>query len=164
MPSKRLQSTGERPRPISTRIVEDEVFSDILEMEKPRLIDYDRYAQVPWEGNPELRRLLRQRATSETEQDALYTYFERAERELFALDSQLHILEKGTLRDCIRLFKSIIGSINEKRTAVRALDSLGKLAKGKQSGPDWEVSVGFILEFINLFPGVQGTDLGLTSP
>jgi len=75
---------------------------------------------------------------------------------VFAVDNDLHILEKTTVRECIRVFRSIIGPINEVRTEFSALDSLWKLAGGRREELETEVSVGFLMEFINLFRGVIG--------
>ncbi|OPX21881.1 MAG: KamA family radical SAM protein [Planctomycetales bacterium 4484_113] len=126
-------------------------------MEKPRfVVDYDKYLRLLWEANPEICDLLKQSPTLAKARDALYSYLERAERDVFALDNRLHILEKATVRDCVQVFKSIIGPINEKRTGVSALDCLWKLARNKQRSLKWEVSVGFLMEFINLFRGVIG--------
>ena len=86
----------------------------------------------------------------------MYNYLEKAERKVFTLDNDLHILEKSTVRECIRVFKSIIGPINEFRTEFSALDSLWKLAQNKRDELKDKISVGFILEFINLFRGVTG--------
>jgi lysine 2,3-aminomutase len=86
----------------------------------------------------------------------MFSYLERAERAIFDVDNDLHILEKATVRECIRVFKSIIGPVNEFRTQVSALDCLWKLAKRKRKELKEEVSVGFLMEFINLFRGVAG--------
>jgi lysine 2,3-aminomutase len=75
---------------------------------------------------------------------------------VFAVDNDLHILEKSTVRECIRVFRSIIGPINEFRTEFSALESIWKLANNKRSDLKSDISVGFILEFINLFRGVTG--------
>ena len=157
MPKRKAKTTKKAMRAISTRIVENEVFTDVLELEKPRfVVDYDEYLNRLWEANPLLHDVLKKSASLKQARDNVYSYLEAAERAIFAEDNELHILEKGTVRDCIRVFKSIIGPINEKRTGVSALDCLWKLAKGRRSKLQWEVSVGFLLEFINLFRGVAG--------
>lgn len=157
MPKQKAKTTKKAMRAVSTRIVENEVFTDVLELEKPRfVVDYDEYLNRLWEANPKLHRILQGSGTLKQARDNVYSYLEASERAIFAEDNELHILEKGTVRDCIRVFKSIIGPINEKRTGVSALDCLWKLAKGKRAKLRWEVSVGFLLEFINLFRGVAG--------
>jgi len=72
------------------------------------------------------------------------------------VDNDLHILEKATVREDIRVFKSIIGPVNEYRTGVSALEILRRLAQNQQEGLPAEVSVGFLMEFINLFRSVIG--------
>ncbi|HUU26335.1 MAG TPA: KamA family radical SAM protein [archaeon] len=146
---------------ISRRIIQskiiDDVFTDAVEMVKPRFeVNYYAYLDRLWEANPEIYSCLKSASDLEEAREALYSYLERAEREIFKLDNDLHILEKATVRECIRAFKSIIGPINEYRTGVSALDYLWKLARGKREELINEVSVGFLMEFINLFRGVAG--------
>jgi len=141
---------------ISTKIIDD-VFTDEISLFKPKFeVDYKAYLQRLWEANPEIHALLKNAPDVETARDALYTYLEKTERNIFARDNDLHILEKATVREGIRVFKSIIGPINESRTGVSALKHLYKLARDKNEEADNPVSVGFLLEFINLFRSVIG--------
>jgi lysine 2,3-aminomutase len=145
--------TGKRSQ---TRIIDD-VFTDAVEMFKPRFeVDYEAYLNRLWEANSEIYNLLKNAPTLEEAREAMYSYLERAEREIFKVENDLHILEKATVRECIRAFKSIIGPVNEYRTEVSALDCLWKLARNKREDLTHEVSVGFLMEFINLFRGVAG--------
>jgi len=66
------------------------------------------------------------------------------------------VLEKATVRECVRAFKSVIGPINETRTEASALDGLWKLARGGQDELETGLSVGFLMEFVSLFRGVVG--------
>jgi len=126
-------------------------------MVKPRFeVDYEAYLDRLWEANPEIYNCLKNASDLEEARDAVYSYLEHAEREIFKIDNDLHILEKATVRECIRAFRSIIGPINEYRTGVSAIDCLWKLALGKHEELTHEVSVGFLMEFINLFRGVAG--------
>jgi len=109
-----------------------------------------------WEANPEIHQLLKDAPDLEAARDALFTYLERAERLVLATDSVLHVLEKATVRECVRVFKSVIGPINETRTEASALDGLWKLARGERDGQETDLSVGFLMEFISLFRGVIG--------
>lgn len=155
----RIQKTSKAAtsrKHIQTKIIDD-VFSDAVEMVKPRFeVDYDAYLERLWEANPEIYNYLKYASDLEEARDAVYSYLERAEREIFKTENDLHILEKATVRECIRVFKSIIGPINEYRTGVSALDCLWKLARGKREELSNEASVGFLMEFINLFRGVAG--------
>ena len=141
---------------IHIRIIDD-VFTDAVEVIKPKFeVDYDAYLDRLWQANHDIFQCLKNATDLENARDSLYSYLERAERDIFKLDNDLHILEKSTVRECIRVFKSIIGPINEYRTGVSALECLWKLAQGKQTDLAQEVSVGFLTEFINLFRGVAG--------
>ncbi|MBN2365325.1 MAG: KamA family radical SAM protein, partial [Calditrichaeota bacterium] len=141
---------------VSTRLLDD-VFTDEVSLFKPHFdVDYEAYLQRLWESNPDIYEILKNTDDLEKARDALYTYLEKAERSVFSLDNDLHILEKSTVRECIRVFRSIIGPINEFRTEFSALDSLWKLARNKRDELDSKISVGFVMEFINLFRGVIG--------
>lgn len=145
-----------KPRAVSTTIIDD-VFTDSVDIVKTAFkIDYDACLDHLWEANPEIHSILKESPDLESARDATYCYLERAERAVFNVDNDLHILEKATVRDCIRVFKSIIGPVNEFRTGVSALDCLWKLAREKRDELAHPVSVGFLMEFINLFRGVAG--------
>jgi lysine 2,3-aminomutase len=141
---------------IGTKIIDD-VFSDEISIFKPKFeVDYEAYLERLWKANPEIHSILRKASDLESARDAMYTYLEKAERKIFDVDNDLHILEKATVREGIRVFKSIIGPVNEYRTGVSALEILWKLAQNKRDVSATEVSVGFLLEFINLFRSVIG--------
>ncbi len=141
---------------VTTKILDD-VFTDEVSLFKPHFdVDYDAYIQRLWDSNQEIYEILRKAAGLEEARDRLYDYLDKAERKVFTLDNDLHILEKSTVRECIRVFRSIIGPINEFRTEFSALDSLWRLAQEKKGELEGRISVGFILEFINLFRGVTG--------
>lgn len=162
-------STDERPsntpaepseateRPIHKSLIIDDVFGDAVALVKPRFeVDYEAYLSRLLEANDEISTLLRTAPDLEAARSALYDYLHKAERAIFDVDVDLHILEKATVRECVRVLQSIIGPVNEHRTGVSALDCLWKLARGRQEELNYEVSVCFILEFINLFRGVAG--------
>lgn len=152
---KRRKPAKARPR-IQSKIISD-VFTDAVEMVKPRFeVNLEAYLDRLWEANPEIYQCLKKADNLEEARHRVYSYLERAEREIFKIDNDLHILEKSTVRECIRVFKSIIGPINEFRTGFSALDYLWKLARGKRDELIQEISAGFLIEFINLFRGVAG--------
>lgn len=141
---------------MKTKIIDD-VFTDETDVIKPRFeVDLEAYLDRLWQANPDLHGILKRSADLEKARNAVFKYIERAERDIFSLDNDLHILEKATVRECIRAFKSIIGPVNEYRTQFSALDILWKLARGKHEGANQDVSPGFLMEFINLFRGVAG--------
>ena len=149
------QEINNRKR-LSTTIIDD-VFTDAVAMIKPRFeVDYDAYLERLWEANPAIFELLKGSPDLEAARDAMFAYLEKAERAVFDLDNDLHILEKATVRDCVRVFKSIVGPVNEFRTGASALDCLWKLAQNRRDELASDVSVCFLMEFINLFRGVAG--------
>jgi len=153
---KKSTSSTSKFKWVSTRLLDD-VFTDEVGLFKPHFeVNYDAYIQRLWDSNPEIHKLMQNSNDLETARDNLYNYLEKAERKIFAIDNDLHILEKSTVRESIRVFRSIIGPINEFRTEFSALESLWKLAKDKRDELKDKISVGFILEFINLFRGVTG--------
>ncbi len=154
--SKKTRQPSPKLKCVSTKLLDD-VFTDEVSLFKPHFeVDYEAYLQRLWDSNPAVHNILKNADTLEAARDALYSYLERAERNVFNVDNDLHILEKSTVRECIRVFKSIIGPINEFRTEFSALDSLWKLARDKRDELKSKISVGFIMEFINLFRGVIG--------
>jgi lysine 2,3-aminomutase len=161
--SEKNENTSKKSTPLtpklkwlSTKLLDD-VFTDEVSLFKPHFeVDYEAYIQRLWDSNSDIYEILKNSKDLETARDSLYNYLEKAERKIFALDNDLHILEKSTVRECIRVFRSIIGPINEFRTEFSALDSLWKLAQNKRDELKDKISVGFILEFINLFRGVTG--------
>lgn len=148
---------GKAPKTrVQTRIIDD-VFTDAVDSIKPRFqVNIDAYLERLWEANPSITQILSQSQTLESCREQLYEYLEKAERKIFLVDNDLHILEKSTVREAIRVLKSIIGPVNEYRTAFSALDMLRKLAQKTPFNDAANLSPGFILEFINLFRGVDG--------
>lgn len=141
---------------LQTRIIDD-VFTDAVDSVKPRFaVDIDAYVNRLWDANPHIFQLLTAAETLEDAREKLYGYLEKAERKIFDVDNDLHILEKSTVRESIRVFKSIIGPVNEYRTGVSALNYLFVMARGKAEEVKSDISPGFLLEFINLFRGIDG--------
>ncbi|MBN2601279.1 MAG: KamA family radical SAM protein [Candidatus Marinimicrobia bacterium] len=141
---------------LSTRILDD-VFTDEVSLFKPHLeVDYEAFLQRLWNSNPDIYQILKSAESLESARNELYNYLDKSERNIFNLDNDLHILEKSTVRECIRVFRSIIGPINEFRTESSALDTLWKLAQNLQAELKEKISIGFLLEFIALFRGVVG--------
>ncbi|MGC9363217.1 MAG: KamA family radical SAM protein [Fidelibacterota bacterium] len=138
-------------------ILLDDVFTDEVNLFKPHFeVNYEAYVQRLWDSNPDIYQLLKSADALETARDALYSYLDKSERKIFEIGNDLHILEKATMRECIRVFRSIIGPVNEHRTGFSALDTLWKLAQDRQAELKEKISVGFLLEFIALFRGVIG--------
>lgn len=156
IPTKKSSSRAPKLKWLSTKLLDD-VFTDEVSLFKPHFeVDYDAYIQRLWDSNAEIYEILNKSNNLDTARDSMYNYLEKAERKVFALDNDLHILEKSTVRESIRVLRSILGPINEFRTEFSALNSLWKLAQNKRDDLKDKISVGFIMEFINLFRGVTG--------
>lgn len=154
--SEKKQEKAKHVKRVSTKLLDD-VFSDEVAMFKSHFkIDYEGYKKRLWESNPDIHKLLKKAVQLEEARDALYTYLEKSERHVFDIDNDLHILEKSTVREAIRVLRSILGPINEHRTKFSALEYLWKMAHDKEAELKQEISVGFIMEFINLFRGIMG--------
>ncbi|MBU0558261.1 MAG: KamA family radical SAM protein [Bacteroidetes bacterium] len=154
--SKKSPFLSSKLKWVSTKLLDD-VFTDEVSLFKPHFeVDYEAYLQRLWDSNPDIFEILKNSNDLISARDSLYSYLEKSERKIFEVDNDLHILEKSTVRESIRVFRSIIGPINEFRTEFSALESLWKLARNKRSELKTIISVGFILEFINLFRGVTG--------
>lgn len=152
-PTKKKEEQVQVKKTVSTRIIENDVFADVLETETTRfVIDQGEKLQSLWESNPDLHKILQKSKDVEDARNRVYEYLGNEERNFFALDNQLHILSKAVARDCINVMRSIIGPINEKRTGHSALTLLWQLAQEQEV----QVSIAFLMEFINLFRGVRG--------
>lgn len=151
--SKNKEDSPVDKKRISTKIIDD-VFTDEVSFIKPRFeINYDAYLHRLWDANLEIHDLLKNSPNIEASRDSFYSYLEKAERSIFTLENDLHLLEKATVRECVKVLRSIIAPINESRSKFSALDCLWKLAHDKREELTSEVSVGFLMEFINLFRG-----------
>jgi lysine 2,3-aminomutase len=155
--SQDLETRTEHRRTVSTSIVDEEVFEDVeVEPEVLRVSgDVERYLDILWDIDPEFTGILRAGRDREEVREAMYHLIDRRERNVFSLNSPLHVLEKATIRECARVLRSVFGPINEKTTKVSALDYLWRLARGEE-GVGAEVGKGFVLEFIHLVRGLSG--------
>lgn len=157
-PTAKKKTPAEKPEKqvLHTRIIDD-VFTDAVDAVKPRFqVNIDAYLDRLWDASPEIYNILKNSKDLEEARESIYNYLQKAERRIFDVDNDLHILEKSTVREAIRVMKSIIGPVNEYRTEFSALNLLRKLAQGEKAGTEENVSPGFILEFINLFRGIEG--------
>ena len=163
------KSNRKRRKGQKSRKVGPEKMKDIKERVKDGLFDidvdektlhpeikYKVYLKKLWESSPAIYKILRYSEDLEQARDKIYIYLEKKERRLFDLDNDLHVMEKSTIRESIRVLRSIIGPVNEFHSEFSALEVLWKLAN-KETEPVKEgLSYGFLLEFIHLFKGVVG--------
>ncbi len=115
-----------------------------------------------WSADPEFHALLRDSSNLEDARKKIYEYISRLEIEVFSVDDDVHPLERANVRECIRVFRSILGPINEKKAGVSSLEILWKIA-GNVPGSLEGVSKGFVLEFDHLLHGVAGNS-GIYAP
>ncbi len=142
--------------PYNHYTIVDDIFAGPPETDKSGSED-DRHSCIErlWESNREIYELLRAASDIESARESVYRYLDTTERRLFDVDNDLHQLEKSTVRECIRVFRSILGPVNEKRTGTSALKILWELAGGMEKA-DEKVDIAFLMEFISLFRGVAG--------
>jgi lysine 2,3-aminomutase len=154
---KHSKTSKKRRKTVSTRVSEDS-FVDAREMRVARFsVQAERLLETIWDASPELHDILRTAPNLEDARDGVYSYLEKLDRWVFDLHNSLHVLENAIVRDSVRVFRSIIGPINEKRTKVSALDCLWKLASERRSELQWSISVGFLTEILHLFQAISGS-------
>ncbi|UCG49021.1 MAG: KamA family radical SAM protein, partial [Phycisphaerales bacterium] len=156
MANERREKGRQEPKTPGTRTLDAGLTDSAATFATALEEDYKTSLERLWQANPDIHRILQEAPDREAARDAVYACLEKSERAIFQTHSDLHILEKATVRDCITVFRSIIGPINELRTEVSALDCLWRLARGMPGKPGQEASVGFLVEFANLFRGVAG--------
>ncbi len=142
---------------LGTEVINNDIFQDRFDA-RPHAIKGILKTDLPelWLSNPDIYEILKQAEDVGAARHMLYGYLNRCEMKVFEADNDYHILEKGTIRECVRAFRSIIGPINEKRTNTSALGYLFRLAKGTPPSDIPELSKDFIAEFVHLFRGVAG--------
>lgn len=142
---------------LGTEVIDDDIFQDRFDASTEELQEILQ-SDLPelWLSNPDIYDILKSSPDLETARRRMFAFLNRCEDRIFETDNDLHILEKNTIRECVRTFKSIIGAINEKRTKNSALTYLHRLARGTSPDEIPELRKGFIVEFIHLFRGVAG--------
>ena len=111
-----------------------------------------------WKCDPEIFKIFTSSDNSHNARNKLFNHLNDIEKHFFNIYSDMHfknknILERNNAKECIRVFKNILRSENEKITSFSALKILYKLAKSKIMPND--VNKGFVFEFIFLFKGIN---------
>lgn len=140
-----------------TKVVNNDIFQDRFDI-KPTTIKKILEGDLPglWLSNPDIYGILKRAEDMGSARLALYDFLNKCEEKVFEVDNDLHVMEKATIRESVRAFKSIIAPINEKRTETSALSYLYRLAKGTLPEEIPELSHDFIQEFTHLFRAVAG--------
>ncbi len=125
---------------------------ELLEYDKHKLLD------TLWECDPHIYRILRSSDGLHDTRIRIFDYLNNIEKHLFSVYSDkyfrnVNLLERNNSKECIRVFKNIIRSENEKITNFSALKLLYKAARKKISAS--KLKEGFIFEFIFLFKGIN---------
>ena len=130
----------------------NEMMKKLMECDNSELTD------ILWRCDPEIFNIFINNNNRHNARDKLFHHLNDIEGHIFSIYSDRHfkdknILERNNAKECIRVFKNIIRTENEKITGFSALKILYKLANGKIVPED--VNRGFILEFIFLFKGIN---------
>ncbi len=157
--AERARAKAEEPRIVSTGpTTTPDVFTDEWIRETTHFTaDFEKYLDILWKVNPEFHQILENATDVESAREAMYTYLEKCERKVFEIENDLHIMEKSTIRECVRVLRSIFGPINESRNDCYPLIYLWKLAQGRVEEMKQTISTGFLFEFIHLAKGITGS-------
>ncbi len=110
---------------VSTKIIADDVFADVLELERPRfVVDYGKYLAGLWNASPKIHELLRESATLEAARDALFAFLERVERGI-GVDLYYAFNMKGK-KETGRYMVPIARILQERKEEARLLPGLDR--------------------------------------
>ena len=124
-----------------------------LKMTKKELVDY------LWEENSDIKRLLKFSKTSYKARSNFFAYLNIYEKSYFNIQSErydedIHIFERNNAKECIRVFKNIIRTENDKISAQSAFELLFSLACDEENAI-LNVNEGFLCEIIFLMKGIK---------
>lgn len=127
-------------------------------MNKLMMYNNTELINILWRCDPEIFNILKNSDNRHDARDKLFHHLNDIEGHIFSIYSDRHfkdknILERNNAKECIRVFKNIIRTENEKITGFSALKVLYRLAKEKIMPED--INRGFIFEFIFLFKGIN---------
>ncbi len=105
-------------------------------------------------ADPRIYRILLDSSTVEAARQPLYSYLNEREMALYDSRDALHPIEHATAQECIRVFKSVLARRNESLAGFSTLEYLWQTIHNHSAPP--QIDVGFILEFVHLFKGLNG--------
>ena len=113
-----------------------------------------------WKASPWIYSLLNSASSVSDAREKIFEYFNELERTYFNVFSELpnrklHIIDRNSAKESIRVFKNILRTENEVITKFSAVKILFGLATGVKEIID-DVQNGFLLEMIYLFHGISG--------
>ncbi|MBN1129333.1 MAG: KamA family radical SAM protein [Chitinispirillaceae bacterium] len=112
-----------------------------------------------WSQDPEIHRLLKKAENLHEAREFLFNYLNDLESHYFNILSvrslvTRHIIERNNAKECIRVFKNIIRTENEKQCRFSALKLLWRIARAND-GALQDAGEGFLCEFIALVKGIN---------
>ncbi len=126
-----------------------------------RLIRYDkqRLLRELWQADSRVRDILGEARNLHNARGRLMDYLNSLEDKYFNITSGMkiigkHIIERNNAKECIRVFKNILRTENEKLTGCSALQHLYNLARYPKASLE-AVHEGFLCELIFLFWGIN---------
>lgn len=120
------------------------------------MLDINTALKQIWKADHDFYLLLKKANSLEEARNKMFSYLERIERHLLSLECQLYALENSAARHSLRVLKSIIAPINEKKTGCSALEILWKLARNPKDNIKKKVSTCFLIEITGLIKVLTG--------
>ena len=113
-----------------------------------------------WRTEPKVKSILRESRHVEEARYVLFDYLDRLRRDIYNQKSDtyytdLNIVQKRTVRECIRVLSNTMRTENSDLFNASPLDLLYNLAMGKRDVLQ-KVGKGFLLEHLALFRGIRG--------
>ena len=130
-------------------------------MEKVIPLSKKEILERMWLALPKIKSILRDAKHVEEARYVLFDYLDRLKRDAYNMKSdtffsELNILKRRNVRECIRVFANTMRTENEYLTNASPLKHLYKLAKEENDALK-EVNEGYLLEYLTLFQGIRGT-------
>jgi len=129
-------------------------------MKKLINLNKEELVQRLWRAEPRIESILQNSRHVEEGRHVVFDYLDRLRRDLYNMKagtyySELNVVEKRNVRECIRVVSNVFRTENEHLTGTSSLELLYSLAH-KEEGILDRVSEGFIMEFLALFLGIRG--------
>ncbi len=127
---------------------------NILSASRKELVEY------LWDIDPTIKKILKKSESHRHAREQIFEYLNSLDRHYSSIYADeyfkgLHAIEKNNARECIKVFKNVIRTENERLTHFSALHVILNIAKNKFYSLN-HVDAGFLCEFINLFKGING--------
>ena len=129
-------------------------------MEKVIPLSKQEILERMWGALPKIKSILIDAKHVEEARYVLFDYLDRLKRDAYNMKSDtffsdLNIVERRNVRECIRVFANTMRTENEYLTDASPLSHLYELAREEEIGLE-KVGEGFLLEYLTLFQGIRG--------